>query len=167
MILCEICGNDFEPEWPNPKRCPYCQSEQEGELFAAPDPVELHRLVNLEYNKPLVAQALARLDSELEVCRILGVRVLTLIHGYGSSGRGGRIREEARARLLFLERESRVESVIFGEDFESRSGRGRHLIRRYPFLKRHADLNRNNPGITVVLLARQRQDMPRQSVERQ
>ena len=157
MILCEICGNDFEPEWPNPKLCPYCKSEQQGDLFEAPDPVELHRLVNLEYNKPLVAQALTRLNSELEVCRILGVRVLTLIHGYGSSGRGGRIREEARARLLFLEREGQVESVIFGEDFESRSGRGRHLIRRYPFLKRHTDLNRNNPGITVVLLARQRQ----------
>ena len=53
----------------------------------------------------------------------------------------------------FLRQTGRIEAVIFGEDFESRTGRGRQLLRRCPFLAAHADLNRKNPGITVVLLA--------------
>ena len=48
---------------------------------------------------PPLDQALARLATELEAARLQGVRVLTLIHGYGSSGAGGVIRGEVRHQL--------------------------------------------------------------------
>ena len=41
--------------------------------------------------------------------------------------------------------------LVAGEDFEGRSGRGRQLVRRFPFLAEHRDLNRANAGITVVV----------------
>ena len=55
--------------------------------------------------------------------------------------------------LSFLRQTGRIEAVIFGEDFKSRTGRGRQLLRCCPFLAAHADLNRKNSGIIVVLLA--------------
>lgn len=113
---------------------------------------DLHRLVNLERGMPSVEQALRQLEGALTSARLQGIRVLSLIHGYGSSGSGGAIRLAVRERLALLQRQGRVESIICGEDFEGRSARGRQLLRRYPFLRRHRDLNRANPGITVVLL---------------
>ncbi|MGI6655877.1 MAG: Smr/MutS family protein [Desulfobulbus sp.] len=101
---------------------------------------------------PLVRQALDRLDNELRLCAGLGCRALTLIHGYGSSGAGGAIREAVRQQLLFWQQQGRIRAYIPGEQFEGRSRRGRQLLRAYPFLADHHDLDRANPGITVVLL---------------
>ena len=152
--VCEVCGNEYDARFATAMCCPHCGAGQSGQGAAVPpDPGRLHRLVNLERGRPPVERALSRLEQELASGRLQGVRVLTLIHGYGSSGRGGAIREAVRARLSFLRQTGRIEAVIFGEDFESRTGRGRQLLRRCPFLAAHADLNRKNPGITVVLLA--------------
>lgn len=153
MQTCEVCGNSFDTAWASPGRCPYCHAKQgSAGKNAAPASINLHRLVNLEKGMPLVEQAIKRLEMEMQASLLQGIRVLSLIHGYGSSGRGGAIREAVRARLAFLEQQQVVESVIPGEEFEGRSSRGRQLLRRYPFLRRHHDLNRANPGMTLVLL---------------
>ena len=96
-------------------------------------------------------QALERLESELATSRGLGCKVLTLIHGYGSSGTGGAIKAAVQRQLHFFEHQGRIKNVIPGERFEGRSGRGRQLLRQYPFLAEHRDLNRANPGITLVI----------------
>ena len=57
------------------------------------------REINLEEGKPFVDQAIRRLTFELQQSRRSGYTVLKIIHGYGSSGRGGRIRTEARTYL--------------------------------------------------------------------
>ncbi len=154
MLICEVCGNSFASVLGSSATCPYCHSRQSRPGKISTDSQELHRLVNLEKGMPLVEQALKRLETEIKTSRQQGLRVLTLIHGYGSSGSGGAIRQAVRTRLAFLEQQQeQVEAVIAGEDFEGRSSRGKQLLRRYPFLRRHHDLNRANPGITVVLLA--------------
>ena len=153
MQICEVCGNSFDAAVASPGRCPYSHAKQSHPGHGlAPATLSLHRLVNLEKGMPLVEQAIKRLETEIRTSQLQGIRVLSLIHGYGSSGRGGAIREAVRARLAFLEQQQAVESVIPGEEFEGRSSRGRQLLRRYPFLRRHHDLNRANPGVTIVLL---------------
>ncbi len=57
------------------------------------------REVNLELGKPTVNAAIKRLTFELHHSRSLGCAALKIIHGYGSSGTGGRIRVEARVLL--------------------------------------------------------------------
>jgi len=101
---------------------------------------------------PPVDQALVRLDRELEQARLEGCRVLTLIHGYGSSGRGGAIKQEVRARLQYLKNRGLINDLLAGEEFCIRSGPGRQLLRRFSFLRRHIDLNRSNPGVTLVVM---------------
>ena len=72
--------------------------------------------------------------------------MLTLIHGYGSTGKGGAIKKEVQRKLQYYKHKGRVKNVIVGVDFNSRSGPGRQLIRRFRILSTHCDLNRANPG---------------------
>ena len=48
------------------------------------------REVNMELGKPIVEKAIGRLTFEIHHSRKMGVSVLKIIHGYGSSGTGGK-----------------------------------------------------------------------------
>ena len=145
--LCEICGNEVEP---TEGQCPFCRTERTTNAVEHGGP--LHRVVNLEKGKPFVQQALDRLVVVILNGRREGYKALTLIHGYGSSGKGGAIKEAVRQHLQFLHQQGTVRTIIPGEEFEGRSGRGRQLLRCFPFLAEHRDLNRANPGITLIIL---------------
>ena len=47
------------------------------------------RELNLELGRPTADEALRRLEAELEAARHMNTPLLKLIHGYGSSGKGG------------------------------------------------------------------------------
>lgn len=96
--------------------------------------------------------ALHKMDQELTQARVAGFRVVTLIHGYGSSGRGGLIRDAVRRRLAFLKDKGQINDVLAGEQFSRTGSHARHLLRRFPFLTSHGDLGRTNRGITLVVL---------------
>jgi len=142
---CEVCGNEIEIGL---HQCPFCGAAVEA---VQPRRGLTHTRVNLEQGMPTTEQALERLARELEQARLAGYRVLTLIHGYGSSGRGGVIRQEVRAQLHYLKHQGMINDLLPGEEFSTRTGAGRYFLRRFPFLRRHRDLNRSNPGITLVV----------------
>ena len=146
LKCCEVCGNEVAV---GINCCPFCDADIE---LILPEKRIQHRIVNLEKGMPLVKQALSRLANELEQARLERCRVLTLIHGYGSSGRGGKIGQEVRAQLEYLKQKGLVNELLTGEDFSSRTGSGRQLLRRFPFLRQHNDLNRGNRGITLVVI---------------
>ena len=75
------------------------------------------REINLEAGMPLVADALRRLTFEVHHSKSLGYTAMKLIHGYGSSGKGGKIRIAARERLDFLMRKREIRGYICGENF--------------------------------------------------
>lgn len=145
-ISCGVCGNEVEP---GSGRCPFCGTSLEEVL---PGHAEPHKIINLKRGMPSVKQALAHLEHTLLQAKLEQRRVLTLIHGYGSSGAGGIIREEVRAQLQYLKYQGKINDIVYGEDFNSRSSQGRNLLRRFPTFQRHRDLNRRNPGITLVVL---------------
>lgn len=93
-----------------------------------------------------------RLRVEIETARMEGLRVLTLIHGYGSSGTGGAIGIECRKVLRHLQETGGISSFIPGEEFRQRSGATRDLLRRFPRLATNSNLNKGNRGITLVVL---------------
>jgi len=110
------------------------------------------KTVNLEQGLPTVEQALHRLQQAIAAARHEHIRVLTLIHGYGSSGKGGTIRQECRKTLDYLRSKGEISDVFFGENFNRRSGAVKHLLHRFPELSRHPHLNNANKGITLVVL---------------
>lgn len=149
LLICEMCGNEVEA---GKGQCPFCLADCSENRPQTTSPDLPHRTVNLEKGMPLVQQALERLDGEIRNSSSQGFKVLTLIHGYGSSGAGGAIKAAVLQKLHFLLHQGRVKEILPGEEFEGRSGRGRQLLRRFPFLANHRDLNRANPGITLVIL---------------
>lgn len=110
------------------------------------------REVNLEQNLPTVAEAVRRLTFEVHHSRGLGCRVLKIIHGYGSSGKGGKIRLQARERLAFLQRKGEIRFFIPGEDFSIFDEPTRQALRLCDALRRDRDLERHNNGVTFIVL---------------
>ncbi len=145
--VCAVCGNEIDPERTH---CPFCRTAYPPNNRRVSGP--LHREVHLKKGMPLVQQALDRLEVALQDGIDRHLKALTLIHGYGSSGTGGAIKAAVHRQLREYLHQGRIEAIIPGEEFEGRSGRGRHLLRRFPFLADHRDLNRANPGITLLIL---------------
>lgn len=144
---CPVCGNEISL---TAARCPHCRTEASVRVG---EKGPQHRTINLEKGMPLVQQAVERLRLELETSRRQGYRVVTLIHGYGSSGRGGAIKEEVHRQLRYLKHRQEINDMLPGEAFTTRTGRGRQLVHRFPFLSGHRDINRANPGVTLVVLS--------------
>jgi hypothetical protein len=106
--------------------------------------------VRIKEGMPTVAEARRRLAVELEHARRRGVRVLKLIHGYGSSGVGGKLRGALRRSLAEMSLRARVGRVVFGEDWSIFDADTRSLLDAYPELRGDPDLERGNAGMTIV-----------------
>lgn len=150
MTCCVVCGNEPPPDADG--RCPFCGTLLPPAAAAVALSDQWHRTINLEAGRPQVLQALARLERQLVEARDQGCRVLTLIHGYGSSGSGGVIREAVRRQLRCWLDQGRIAAWLPGEDLSRRVVR-QAPWRRYPLLERHDGLGRGNRGITLVMLA--------------
>lgn len=109
------------------------------------------REINLELGHPTVDQALRRLTAEMNTSRHLKAPVLKLIHGYGSSGKGGRIRTACRTYLKEELAAGRILDVIRGEDFSIFHEETRRAFARCSALRDDRDLERENRGITFVV----------------
>ena len=108
--------------------------------------------VNLEEGMPTVEQAMKRLTFHVRTKKSLGIKALKLIHGYGSSGTGGRIRTECRGYLQSLQRRGEIRYFVPGEQFTIFDPQTQKLLLACPGLRRDHDLERHNNGITIVLL---------------
>lgn len=146
--VCEICGNERST---GSLKCPYC-GWQYTSAEQSKSGKSTHRFINIEYGKPTVEMALKKLERELEQAKVERIEALTIIHGYGASGRGGVIRIECRKTLDYLEKIHKIRGYISGESFSKKEGKTRTLLRRLPKLATHKNLNKGNKGITVVEL---------------
>lgn len=147
-IVCDVCGNKRET---SSLLCPFCGSKMDmAELVKYTEFV--HKTINLEAGRPVVEVAINRMKEVIEDAVRNDVNVLTLIHGYGSSGKGGAIRSECRKMLDYFKSNGLISNYITGEDFNKRFGSVKSLLRRYPQLATDKHLNRGNRGITLVIL---------------
>lgn len=111
------------------------------------------RIVNLEAGFPSVEDARRRLIAEMDRARREGVRLLKVIHGWGSSGEGGKLGPAIRRSLRLRVKEGKAVAVVVGEEFSSGTNAGRELAQRHPAVRGDRDWNRSNPGISIVELA--------------
>jgi hypothetical protein len=147
MRECPVCGNEVEPGLAT---CRFCGSELA--VSGVGVSAVLHKIVNIERGRPVVETALSKMRGEITLARHGNVKVVTLIHGYGSSGKGGRIRIECRKLLDHMVEKGEIRKFIAGEDFHRRRGGGKDLLRRFPGLEKPCSTDFNNRGVTVVEL---------------
>jgi len=147
VAVCEICGNEREPAV---ARCPFCGAKSEPAAVAATP--FIYRTVNLEEGRPAAELAVNKMLEVIGDARRNKVSILTFIHGYGSTGKGGVIRDECRKTLAYLKSKGDIRDFIPGEKFNRNLPVVRDLLKRFPKLVANRNFNKNNRGITLVVL---------------
>ena len=105
------------------------------------------RELNLELGRPDAAEAIRRLAAEVKAARKMGTPAMKLIHGYGSSGKGGRLRTACRTWL-------RQQELCFlpGEEFSIFNQEARRWLALCPRLRQARDRDAKNGGPPYVLV---------------
>ena len=147
MKDCTTCGNQIES---SARQCPYCERPQSGVPRTSTErSPRLVVTVNLEEGRPYVDDAIRHMGRGLCEARKEGMCVVRLIHGYGSSGAGGAIRQAVRTELEVALRLGTIKQYVGGEDYQH-SKIGQHLRSRFPELKECLRTVQGNPGIALV-----------------
>ena len=106
--------------------------------------------LNIKEGMPPVCVAMDYLKNSLDRCRRNRYKCILVIHGYGSTSKGGAIHDKAREWLKAQERNGKIKTVIFGEDFSIFNFRSLELKNRYHELDPLIKVC--NHGVTVVEL---------------
>jgi hypothetical protein len=112
----------------------------------------LIKTVVLKEGMPSVEQARVRLHGEIQVAQQAGIKVLKVVHGYGSTGVGGDLRIALQSTLRQMIEQRQIRDCIYGENWRTSDERSWTLLKRMPDLKADSDLGRGNRGITLVVL---------------
>jgi hypothetical protein len=148
-VLCPDCGN---LRGALQKTCPFCGSL---EIPAIPKKLAGIFTLNLEEKLPTVDQALEKFDHTLSELSGTAVKVVKVIHGYGSGGKGGRIKEAIRQELIYQRRTHIIHSYYAGEDLQPGKEAYQELNKQNPTIKNILTKDMlGNPGITLVILKR-------------
>lgn len=110
------------------------------------------REVNIKDDRPDIQEARRRLLQVLDDARRAGVRVVKIVHGYGSSGKGGVLRDAVRQSLLRRRKDGVVSFFVHGERWGVTEDETLRALEEHPWLKSDRDLNRYNEGVTLVFL---------------
>ena len=143
---CPDCGNARALF----NQCPHCGSEHLPILSS--DTVE----INIKQDGPYLEEALERLTDLLRKSIYVVIKAIVLIHGYGSSGEGGRIKWAIHDALENNRYSDRVDEYHFGENVAYGTEAYHALLKRRPGLKRYLKrFKEENAGMTVLLLVSQ------------
>jgi hypothetical protein len=112
----------------------------------------LIKTVVVKEGLPSVEQARARLHGEIQLAQQTGIKVLKIVHGYGSTGVGGDLRIALQSTLRQMIDQRQIRDCIYGEKWRTSDERSWELLKRMPELKSDSDLGRGNRGITLVVL---------------
>ena len=112
----------------------------------------LLREVNIKTGMPTVDVAIQRITYNIKSAGPLGVSAIKLIHGYGSTGKGGGIRIETRKYLERQKVRGEIKDYITGEAFSIFDESTRKAFLVCDELRRDSDIERHNNGITIVIL---------------
>ena len=107
---------------------------------------------DIKSDMPTSDQALRRVDMAISTAKRSGASALKIIHGYGSTGKGGVIRTGVRRRLGELKTQGKIKAFIPGEDFSIFNAGARTAIQACAALRQDRDLDRQNNGVTIILL---------------
>jgi hypothetical protein len=101
---------------------------------------------------PTVDEARQLVIAEIKQARREGARVLKIIHGYGSSGKGGALCTGLRKSFRLRKKEGVIKDFVAGEDFSIFNNTVLSLLEAVPELRGDPDLNATNEGVSILWL---------------
>jgi len=112
----------------------------------------LLRTYNVENGLPSLEEARKLVMAQIREAKREGVRVLKVIHGYGSCGKGGKLCTGLRKSFGLRKKEGVIRDFVAGEDFSIFTCVTLALLEAVPEVRSDPDLNATNEGVTVVWL---------------
>ena len=110
------------------------------------------RTYNVEAGFPVLDEARRLVIEEIKKAKREGVKVLKVIHGYGSSGKGGALCVGLHKSFRLRKKEGVIRDFVVGEDFSIFNPTVLALLEAVPELRGDPDLNITNEGVTVLWL---------------
>jgi hypothetical protein len=110
------------------------------------------RTFNVEAGLPTLDEARRLVIEEIRRAKRDGVKVLKVIHGYGSSGKGGALCVGLRRSFGLRKMEGMIKDFIAGEDFTIFNEVVLALLEAVPELRGDPDLGAINEGVTILWL---------------
>jgi hypothetical protein len=107
---------------------------------------------NVEAGLPILDEARRLVAAEIKQAKRKGAKVLKVIHGYGSSGKGGALCVGLRKSFGLRRKEGVIKDFIAGEDFSIFNQQVLSLLEAVPSLRGDPDLNATNEGVTMLWL---------------
>ena len=89
-------------------------------------------IINIEQGHPTVQQAMVKLQNGIYHARATGKPLAKIVHGYGSSGTGGAIKQAIGIELRKYISRRMIVSYCPGEDFGPFSAAGRAISEKHP-----------------------------------
>jgi hypothetical protein len=110
------------------------------------------RTFNVEADFPSLDEARRRVLEEVRRARREGVRALKIIHGYGSTGQGGKLCIGLKKSFALRKKEGAIKDFVPGEKFSIFNPVVLDLLAAVPELRGDPDLEATNEGITILWL---------------
>jgi hypothetical protein len=110
------------------------------------------RTYNVEAGLPTLDDARRLVIAEIKRARRDGVKVLKVIHGYGSSGKGGTLNVGLKKSFTLRKKEGVIKDFIVGESFTIFNPTVLALLEAVPALRGDPDLGATNEGVTLLWL---------------
>lgn len=110
------------------------------------------KIINIEAGMPTVEVGQKRLYLEIVTAKNQGIRFLKVIHGYGSSGVGGRLKRGILEFLAAKKKEGFIKAYVPGEDWSIFNQAARDIMEQCNDSRKDSDLGNSNLGITIVLI---------------
>jgi hypothetical protein len=110
------------------------------------------RTFNVEAGLPILDEARRLVIAQIRQARRDKARVLKVIHGYGSSGKGGALCVGLRKSFRLRKKEGVIKDFIAGEDFSIFNPAALDLLEAVPELRGDPDLGATNEGVTFLWL---------------
>jgi len=110
------------------------------------------RTFNVEATLPTVEEARRLVIEDIKQAKRDRARVLKIIHGYGSTGKGGALSTGLRKSFRLRKKEGVIKEYIAGEDFSIFNSVVLELLEAVPELRGDPDLNATNEGVSILWL---------------
>ena len=107
---------------------------------------------NVKAGLPTLEEARRTVAEQIRRAKREGTRVLKVIHGYGSSGKGGALCIGLRKSFGLRKKEGVIRDFIAGEDFSIFNDTVLGLLEAVPELRGDPDLGATNEGVTLLWL---------------
>lgn len=110
-------------------------------------------IANIEKYMPTVYQAEILVRNNLEMYRSQGLKAFKIIHGYGSTGKGGALRTGIRNYLDQLKGAKIIADYIPGENWDVFNETTRKVLDLDNHFRKDEDLGKMNSGITIIVIS--------------